>query len=143
MIKFFSKQEEEYIIDAIQEAERMTSGEIRVHLERKLKGTVMETATKIFHRLNMHKTELRNGVLIFIAPRQHKFAIIGDKGINEKVPDGFWDDVRDVMQREFRKEQFVEGICDGVRLIGEKLQEHFPYQKNDQNELPDEISHGE
>ena len=142
MIHFFNKQQEEYIIDAIQEAEKVTSGEIRVHLERKLKGTVLETATKVFAKLNMHKTELRNGVLIFIAPRQKQFAIIGDKGINEKVPNGFWDDVRDVMQKQFRAERFVEGICDGVQLIGEKLREHFPYQKNDENELPDDISYG-
>jgi uncharacterized membrane protein len=142
MIHFFSKQEEEYIIDAIQEAEKVTSGEIRVHLERKLQGSVMETATQVFAKLGMQKTEQRNGVLIFLAPRQKSFAIIGDKGINEKVPDGFWDDVRDVMQKQFREGQFVEGICDGVQLIGKKLVEHFPYQKNDKNELSDDISYG-
>jgi len=112
-------------------------------MERKLKGTVLETATNVFAKLKMDATEQRNGVLIFLAPRQKQFAIIGDKGINEKVPDGFWDDVRDVMQKQFRAEQFVEGICDGVQLIGKKLQEHFPYQKNDRNELPDEISYGD
>ena len=143
MARFFSKQDEEYIIDSIQEAERMTSGEIRVHLERKLTGTIMETGQKVFHKLEMTKTKQRNGVLIFLAPQHKQFAIIGDKGINERVPDNFWKDVRDIMQKQFREGAFVEGICDGVRLIGEKLQEYFPYEKGDENELPDEISYGD
>ncbi len=143
MVNFFSKQEEEYIIDAIQEAEQVTSGEIRVHLERKIRKSVMEDGYKVFHHLGMDATELRNGVLIFIVPPQKKFAILGDRGINEKVPEGFWVDVKNVMQQEFREGDYVNGVCKGVRLIGEKLQEHFPYQgEEDVNELPDDISYG-
>ena len=89
MIRFFQPEEEDRIIDAIQEAELNTSGEIRVHLEDNLKGDVLQAAQKTFLKLEMHKTEARNGVLIFIAPEQRKFAILGDKGINEKVPKDF------------------------------------------------------
>ncbi|RMG76204.1 MAG: TPM domain-containing protein [Bacteroidetes bacterium] len=143
MIRFFNKQEEASIIEAIREAECVTSGEIRVHLEKKLKGDVLQTATRVFHELGMDATEQRNGVLIFLAPHYKKFAIIGDKGINEKVPPGFWEDIRNVMQKYFREGNFVEGIRQGVRMVGEKLQAFFPYQSDDINELPDDISYSQ
>ena len=141
MIRFFPKEDEEKIIDAIQQAELNTSGEIRVHLEDKLKGEALPAAVKTFQRLQMHKTEARNGVLIFIAPEQRKFAIIGDKGINEKVPQNFWQDERDLMAQHFKQGEYTAGVCAVIQQIGEKLKEYFPYQSDDENELPDDISY--
>ena len=142
MIHFFKKDEERRIIATIQEAERQTSGEIRVHLEDELIGEVRTVAAKIFHELKMDETADRNGVLIFIVPSMHRFAIIGDKGINEKVPLNFWEDVRDLMQRNFRQGNFVQGVIEGIKLSGLKLKEYFPRAADDVNELPDEISYG-
>ncbi|MEY3367634.1 MAG: hypothetical protein RI973_789 [Bacteroidota bacterium] len=142
MINFFSKPDEARIIATIREAEKATSGEIRVHLERKYKGDITEAAHGVFHALRMDRTELRNGVLIFIVPSMHAFAIYGDEGINRKVPPHFWEDVRDIMQQHFREGQFAEGVCQGVRLAGEKLSEFFPRTTGDVNELPDDISFG-
>lgn len=144
MIDFFKKEEEKEIVAAIQSAERATSGEIRVHLERELDGyDVLDVATEVFYILEMEKTEQRNGVLFFIVPSEKQFAILGDKGINQKVPDDFWDDIRDVLASHFKNKQFKEGICKGVARVGEKLHEFFPYQSDDKNELPDEISYGD
>lgn len=141
MIRFFPKEDEEEIIAAIQSAELNTSGEIRVHLEDALKEEVLPAAAKTFQRLNMHQTEARNGVLIFIAPKQRKFAIIGDKGINEKVPPNFWQDERDLMAQHFKKGEYTAGACAVIEQIGEKLKQYFPYQSDDENELPDDISY--
>lgn len=142
MIQFFKPDEEDRIIQAIREAEKNTSGEIRVHLEKDCKLPVMEEAKKVFHRLKMDQTEQRNGVLVFVAPAQRQFAIIGDKGIDEKVPEHFWEDVRDLMQTYFRAGDFTTGICAGIEMAGQKLKHFFPYQKDDTNELSDEISYG-
>ncbi|TAK37307.1 MAG: TPM domain-containing protein [Saprospiraceae bacterium] len=142
MINFFKKEEEQRIIAAIREAESQTSGEIRVHLEKDFKGKVEDAATKTFARLRMDRTADNNGVLIFIVPSKKQFAIIGGKGIHEKVPPNFWQDVRDVMQHHFRDGNYTEGVCQGVLLAGQKLKEHFPWQSDDENELPDEISYG-
>lgn len=142
MIKFFQPEEEEKIINAIQAAEKNTSGEIRVHLEDNPKKPAMEEAVRVFRKLKMHKTQARNGVLIFIAPEQKQFAIIGDKGINEIVPENFWQEERDVMLAHFKKGAFTEGICKAIEQVGEKLKSHFPYQSDDVNELPDDISYG-
>ncbi|MFQ5447749.1 MAG: TPM domain-containing protein [Saprospiraceae bacterium] len=142
MINFFKKEEEQRIIAAIGEAEAQTSGEIRVHLQKGFKGKVEDAAAKTFARLRMDRTADRNGVLIFIVPSRQQFAIIGDKGIHEKVPPNFWQDVRDVMQHHFRDGKYADGVCEGVLLAGQKLKEHFPWQSDDVNELPDEISYG-
>jgi uncharacterized membrane protein len=142
MINFFTKEEEQRIIAAIGEAEGHTSGEIRVHLDKGFEGEVTEAAAKVFHDLGMDKTAERNGVLIYIVPSAHQFAIIGDKGIDEKVPPHFWEEVRDVMQARFRHGQFADGICEGVLRAGQKLKEHFPWIHGDSNELSDEISYG-
>ncbi|MCB0570002.1 MAG: TPM domain-containing protein [Phaeodactylibacter sp.] len=141
MIHFFTPEEEERIIRAIREAEHNTSGEIRVHLEANCKRPAMREAVRTFRRLGMHKTKERNAVLIFIAPERREFAIIGDQGINEKVPDNFWQEERDLMQEHFRSEAFAEGICQAIRKAGEKLRDFFPYQQDDTNELPDDISY--
>lgn len=143
MVKFFKKQEEQRIVAAIREAESQTSGEIRVHLEREIVGDVQSVGFRIFHELEMDNTADRNGVLIFLVPDIRRFAIIGDEGINKVVPPHFWEDVRDLMQRNFRQGDFVLGICEGVKLAGMKLKEHFPHNGDaDVNELPDEISYG-
>ncbi|MCR9100990.1 MAG: TPM domain-containing protein [bacterium] len=141
MIRFFQPEEEDRIIDAIQEAELNTSGEIRVHLEDNLKGDVLQAAQKTFLKLEMHKTEARNGVLIFIAPEQRKFAILGDKGINEKVPEDFWSEERDIMLAHFKSGNYADGVCAAIQQAGAKLKAFFPYQSDDENELPDDISY--
>jgi uncharacterized membrane protein len=141
MIRFFQPEEEDRIIDAIQEAELNTSGEIRVHLEDNLKGDVLQAAQKTFLKLEMHKTEARNGVLIFIAPEQRKLAILGDKGINEKVPKDFWSEERDIMLAHFKSGNYADGVCAAVQQVGAKLKDFFPYQSDDENELPDDISY--
>ena len=142
MIKFFTIEQEQRIVASIREAEQLTSGEIRVHLERELIGDVLNVGARVFHELEMDSTEERNGVLIFIVPSMHRFAIIGDQGINEKVPVDFWEEVRDVMQQYFRQGQFTEGVIEAVKRSGIKLKEYFPRRADDKNELPDEISYG-
>ncbi|MCB0631331.1 MAG: TPM domain-containing protein [Saprospiraceae bacterium] len=141
MIRFFSKQEEEKIIESIKTAELQTSGEIRVHLLQKPKEHIMADALRIFHKLGMHETEQRNGVLILLAPGARQFAIIGDEGINNAVPEGFWEEERNVMLEHFRREAYGEGVALVIRQIGEKLKAFFPHQDDDVNELPDEISY--
>lgn len=138
---FFSRKEKKQILIAVQEAEKNTSGEIRVHLEYKTRGPVYGHAQKVFQRIGMTKTSERNGVLIFLATHDKKFAVLGDVGINEKVSEGFWNEVVQIMQEHFKRDKFAEGISEAVLCIGEKLKAYFPYQANDKNELPDGISY--
>lgn len=142
MIKFFNPEEEKAIIAAIQEAELNTSGEIRVHLEEKIKGSVLDETVRVFKKLEMDKTKARNGVLILLAPNDRQFAIIGDEGIDAVVPEDFWNEEKNLMQEHFKRGAFCDGICIAIKQIGEKLKENFPYQQDDENELPDEISYG-
>ena len=137
---FFTPAQQEAIVKAIGEAEHATSGEIRVHIETNCKGDVLDEAAWLFKKLEMHKTAERNGVLIYLAITDRKFAIIGDSGINGVVPAGFWDCVRDLMKKRFSESLFTEGLCEGIIMAGEKLKEHFPYNKGDVNELSDSIS---
>ncbi len=141
--KFFSADEKERILEAIREAERNTSGEIRVHVEEECKTDVLDRAAYIFARLKMHKTRLRNGVLFYLALKDRKFAILGDAGINRVVPEGFWDNIKEEMQRLFKEGKITEGLVKGILMAGEKLKEHFPWQEDDVNELSDEISFGD
>ena len=140
--KFFTKRQKEDIQKAILNAELDTSGEIRVHVESKCNGDVLDRAAYLFKKIGMHKTELRNGVLIYLAVESHKFAIIGDKGINAVVPDDFWDHIKEKMSDQFAKDKFVDGLIDGIITTGKQLKKHFPRHSNDINELPDEISFG-
>lgn len=140
--KFFTKEEKEDIVLAIKSAELDTSGEIRVHVEEKCKGDVKDQAAYLFKKLEMHKTEQRNGVMFYVALKNRKFAILGDVGINSVVPDNFWDEIRDTMIEYFRENRFVDGLIDGITQAGKQLKKHFPYQRDDVNELPDEISFG-
>lgn len=140
---FFSKEQQKNIVDAISSAELNTSGEIRLHLVDSSTKEAYEEAVDVFESLGMTKTELRNGVLIFLAVRDKKFAVIGDKGINDVVPTDFWDSIRNEMLSNFKKQEFEKGIIAGITAIGEKLKTHFPYSKDDENELSNEISFGE
>lgn len=142
MIRFFSKEEEYRLIEAIREAEQHTSGEVRVHLEQDSKGDVLEEAWQVFFRLGMHQTRTRAGVLIFLAPERREFAIIGDEGITQLATPHFWEEERDLMQSFFRKGEFVEGLCQAVVKVGEKLKAFFPREEDDENELSDDISYG-
>src|SRR5690554_2294987 len=127
---FFSQDEQVAIIQSIQRAEKNTSGEIRLHLENHCgKKTALERAEALFVKLNMHKTELRNGVLIYLAIKDKKFAIVGDKGINELSPENFWENVKDLMLSKFKNNEFLEGITEGIELVGEELKKDFPYQQ--------------
>lgn len=140
--KFFTKEQQEAIQQAIAGAELNTSGEVRVHIDEKCKGEVLDAAADQFKRLGMHKTELRNGVLFYLAVSDQKFAILGDKGINEKVPSDFWDKIRDTMLAHFKKQEFTQGLCTGIAMAGEKLKAYFPLQSNDTNELSNDVSFG-
>lgn len=141
MVKFFSSEEEQRIIETIRRVEQQTSGEVRVHLSADAGDDIMRAAQETFARLDMQKTEERNGVLFFLAPRQHQFAIIGDEGIDRRVPPHFWEDVRDLAQGHFRQGDFAAGVCAALDRIGEKLKAFFPYRSDDRNELPDELSY--
>lgn len=140
--RFFSHPEKDQIKEAIQEAELNTSGEIRVHIDNHCKEDVMDRAAWWFGRLEMHKTEKRNGVLFYLAVKDHKFAILGDAGINAVTPDGFWETIKETMLEKFSEGVFAEGLSEGIRMAGEALKTHFPYQDDDVNELSDEISFG-
>ena len=119
--KFFTKDEQNLIKQAIAKAELNTSGEVRVHIDNKCNGDVLDVAANQFKKLDMHKTELRNGVLFYLSVSNRKFAILGDKGINEKVPANFWDIIRDEMAIHFKQNNFVEGLSKGIAMAGEKL----------------------
>ncbi|MCB0380260.1 MAG: TPM domain-containing protein [Flavobacteriales bacterium] len=138
----FTAEQKQQIVAAIREAEKNTSGEIRVHIDKKCKEDVLDRAAYMFDALDMQKTALRNGVLIYLATEDRQFAILGDAGINQKVPVGFWDGVRDLMISNFKQGKFTEGLSEGIKLAGEQLKKHFPYQSNDKNELADDISFG-
>lgn len=139
---FFTEDQKKTIHDAIIAAELNTSGEIRVHIDEECKGDVLARAAIVFSDLKMDKTELRNGVLFYLAVSDKMFAILGDKGINEKVPAGFWDNIRDTMLDHFKKDEFTEGLSKGIGMAGEKLIDHFPYHRTDIDELENEITFG-
>lgn len=134
--------QQEMLVAAIKEAEKNTSGEIRIHIDDRCTGDPVERAGKVFHFLGMDRTALRNGILIYLACESKVFAVIGDKGINRMVPEGFWNDISAVMSEEFRKGDFLTGLQKAVLMAGEKLKDFFPYREDDINEQPDEISFG-
>jgi len=137
---FFTAEEKLTIQAAIAAAEDQTSGEIRVHLARCTRGDVLAAAKAAFQALGMHATATRNGVLIYLSVEDHRFAIVGDEGIDRVVPEGFWDEVKSGMQKRFAADRFAEGIVEAVDQIGDKLRAYFPIAKGDVNELTDEIS---
>ncbi|MAD96465.1 MAG: hypothetical protein CMB99_03970 [Flavobacteriaceae bacterium] len=139
---FLSKGEEQEIIEAIRTAEKNTSGEIRVHLEAHTDDNHYNRALDVFYQLEMDKTKDQNGVLIYVAVEDHKFVICGDKGINDVVPNDFWDTTKDLMQSHFKQGNFKQGLVEGILKAGEELKGHFPWQEDDENELSNEISKG-
>ena len=139
---FLTKEEEQEIVAAIRKAETNTSGEIRVHIEKTTSIAAYDRALEVFHMLKMDNTKLQNGVLIYVAVEDHSFVICGDKGINDAVPNDFWDCTRDAMQQQFKQGNFKQGLIDGITNAGEKLQHYFPWETDDSNELSNEISKG-
>ncbi len=139
---FLTKEEEQEIVAAIGKAEKNTSGEIRVHIEKETSIAAIDRAVEVFQSLNMENTLERNGVIIYVAVKSHQFAIYGDKGINEKVSDDFWNCTKDVMANHFKDGNFKQGLIEGILNAGEQLKKHFPYQDNDTDELTNEISRG-
>jgi uncharacterized membrane protein len=140
--KYFSDKDKLQITNAIRVAETNTSGEIRVHIENRCKGDVLDRAAFIFEKLEMHKTELRNGVLFYMAVEDQRFAILGDAGINLKVPENFWESTKNHVIDKLKEGVFAEALSEGIIMAGEQLKTHFPYQKDDVNELSDDISFG-
>ena len=140
---FLSSDDELAIVQAIQEAEKKTSGEVRVHIEKKCpKKDPIKRAINLFQKLRMHKTNLRNGVIVYVATEDHLLAIWGDEGIHAKVGQEFWENTLITLQKDFKTNQIKNGLTKALLDIGEKLQQHFPYQKDDKNELDDSISYG-
>jgi uncharacterized membrane protein len=136
--------DEAVIVAAIEEAERNTSGEIRVHFETTCEIEVLDRATQVFAALHMHETKLRNGVLFYVALKSHKFAVLGDGGINAVVPPHFWEDITQQVIADFKLEKYSEGLAKGIRMAGDQLQSYFPYAgaHKDINELSDHVSFG-
>ena len=139
---FLSHQQQADVLAAISDAESQTSGEIRLHLESRCKGDVLNRAAMVFETLAMHKTALRNGVLFYLATEDRKFAILGDGGINAVVPEGFWNEVKETVIAGLVAGNPSEGLASGIRLAGQQLSAHFPLEANDINELSNDISFG-
>ena len=139
--EFLSNLEHDRIVQAIREAESKTSGEIRVFLQRgKLSADPVVAAQKKFHQLRMHKTQERNAVLIFVAPRAHKFAVVGDTAIHEKCGEQFWQSIVEGMRTHLQNEKFSHALVEAIHEIGNVLAAHFPGTPGNANELPDEIT---
>ncbi len=139
---FLTREDEREIVQAILKAERNTSGEIRVHIEAHTRLDHFERAKELFHLLKMDNTKEGNGVILYIAVNDRKFAIYGDRGIDKVVPDGFWNGTKDAIAAQFKKGNYKQGIVDGILRAGKELEAHFPWQQGNTNELSDEISKG-
>jgi uncharacterized membrane protein len=139
---FLTATEEQEIVQAIQKAEFNTSGEIRVHIEKITSKDVMDRAKEVFFDLKMNQTKDRNGILLYVATDSKKFAILGDSGIDQKVPSHFWQDETDMIIGLFAQKQNCLALTKGIEKVGEKLKAFFPYQSDDRNELTNEISKG-
>ncbi len=139
---FLTKEEEQEIVDAICMAEKETSGEIRVHIEKTTSIDAFDRAVEVFRELKMDETQLKNGVLIYLAVDNRAFIICGDKGINDVVQDDFWDVTKEAIADQFKNGNFKQGLIDGILRAGEQLKNYFPWEEGDTNELPNEISKG-
>jgi len=138
---FLTIDEEQRVVEAIREAEKNTSGEIRVHLESYNKEKPsMQHAWEVFEAIGMHQTRLRNGVLFYVDVKHRVFTIIGDEGINQVVPDNFWDEIKNNVITQFSNGKNADALVEGILQVGKQLKAYFPYQSGDENELPDEIS---
>ena len=139
---FLTSEEEQEIVAAICMAEQNTSGEIRVHIEKTTSLDAYDRALEVFQQLNMDQTELKNGVLIYVAVKDRNFVICGDEGINNVVKDDFWNSTRDAIVSHFKNGDFKQGLIAGIIKAGEQLQQYFPHLDGDVNELSNEISKG-
>ncbi len=139
---FLTHEDENEIVEAIRLAEKNTSGEIRVHIERTTSKVPFDRALEVFYELKMNETQLQNGVLIYLAVTDKQFVICGDKGINEVVATDFWDSTKEIMAAQFKQGNFKQGLIDGITKAGEQLKTYFPWQIDDTNELSNEISKG-
>ena len=137
---FIPSEGQRRIADAITAAERHTTGEICVHVTPRCRGDVMKRATRTFNRLHLYTTKRRNAVLIFVAYDARKFAILGDTGINDVVPQGFWDGEVEELGRYLKAGRPVDGLCEIIARIGERLSEYFPGERDDENELSNEVT---
>lgn len=139
---FLTKSEEAEVVEAIRLAEKNTSGEIRVHLEKKTSIAPITRAVEVFHELKMNETKLRNGVIIYVAVKSKQFAIYGDEGINDKVSDDFWNSTKEIMISHFKEGNNVKALVEGIENAGKQLKKHFPFEDDDTDELSNEISRG-
>jgi uncharacterized membrane protein len=139
---FLTKEEEQAIVEAIGNAEKATSGEIRVHIEKTTSLAPFDRALEVFYNLKMNETKEQNGVLIYLAVEDKTFAICGDKGINDVVAEDFWDNTKNIMGNHFKSGNFKQGLINGILEAGDQLKKYFPYQENDTDELSNEISKG-
>lgn len=138
--KFFTSEEQQQIVEAIREAEKNTSGEIRIHIDNFCFGSVVEKAKKVFHKLGMQHTADRNGILIYIAVMSHKIAVVGDEGIHRKLGAEYWDRIVKGIVDAFVHHKKTDGLTKGIIDCGHQLKTFFPYQADDKNELNDSIS---
>ena len=135
--------DEQRIVAAIEAAELVTSGEVRVHLNDTCSGDPLRDAQKQFQKLGMHRTAERNGILFFLALESHKFAVVGDSGIHAKVGQSFWEGIRDHMVPELKEGRWVDALELGIAEAGRALAEHFPHKgRSDRDELSNEVSRG-
>ncbi|MFA7180839.1 MAG: TPM domain-containing protein [Bacteroidia bacterium] len=139
---FLSEKEQSMVVKAIEQAELNTSGEIRVHIESSCPGDPVTRAISVFNQLKMNRTKERNAVLIYIAWKSHKFAIIGDSGINEKVPENFWEQEKEILLDFLKQGKAAEGLVQVIDMAGTNLKKYFEYQTNDINEQSNDISFG-
>ncbi|SDZ96182.1 TLP18.3, Psb32 and MOLO-1 founding protein of phosphatase [Flavobacterium gillisiae] len=139
---FLTQEEEQEIVEAIRVAEKNTSGEIRVHLEKTTELDAYDRALEVFNELKMDETQLKNGVLIYLAVEDKTFVICGDQGINDVVANDFWDSTKEAMVAHFKNSNYKQGLVDGILIAGEQLKKHFPWSEDDTNELSNEISKG-
>jgi uncharacterized membrane protein len=137
---FLTPADEQEVVEAIRLAEKETSGEIRVHIEKTASVDAFSRATEVFSLLKMDETKRKNGVLFYLAINDKSFVILGDKGIDAVVEDTFWNTTKDVMAGHFKNGDFKRGLIEGITLAGHRLQEHFPCEDDDTDELSNEIS---
>lgn len=142
LTEFLTPADEEAIIAAIQQAEKNTSGEIRLHIEKHTEKPPLERAQEVFYVLGMQATAARNGVLFYVGVESRSFAIIGDEGIDKAVESDFWDCTKDAVLNHFKENRFKQGLVEGILMAGDRLKKYFPFTDDDKNELPDTISKG-
>lgn len=136
---FLTSDQRNQLVNAIREAEGKSLGEIRIYFEKHCRKNILDRAVEVFYHLKMEKTKLRTGILIYVAYSDHVFAILGDRGIHEKVPANFWDETKELMGQYFKDENYMQGLLKGIHLAGEQLRKYFASTGTDTNEITDDI----